>query len=687
MWRLPTGGSRMLMYFLAAGGYNRENHNKTQNNNKNLKSCLWRQMNQSNAATGVEHRSSSPSGQVLEYVKQRLTRHAPFSEIPLNDLDCLLEGCSETYFAPGEVIVRPEDGPPPFLYYVEKGSTVGRKGLADLTTTGFQYEAGEMFPVNAFLARRAVTATYSAREDTFCLMFTPGSVQALASKSPVFSDYLTRRTLQFLDLSRKAIQAAYSTQTLAEQTLHKPLRDVCHIEPFSCSASTPLRQVLEVMHEHRIGSMIVVDGQMQVEGILTRQDVLSKIALAQVPLNSPISAAMNAPVHTLDEQCTAQDAAVVMSRFGIRHVPVTREGRLVGIVSERDLFAMQRLSLKQISSNIRLAQDTDMLKASANDIRMFARNLLGQGIAAKPLTELISHLNDVLTQRVLEVVGKRMGVDPSSYCWLSFGSEGRSEQTIATDQDNGLLFASENPDADRPRWLAFAREVNQALDHCGYPLCRGNIMASNPDCCLTETEWLKRFNKWIEVATPENLLQVNIFFDLRALGGNLELARPLRQHIITHARDSTIFLRLLAENILRFKPPLNWHGSIDTSEVEGCRTLDLKRQGTAVFVDAARFYSLVYGIDEVNTGRRFEAVAQRLSLEEQRRDAWVSAFEYLQMMRLRIQLEEDVAVPSHADQPNLVNYDLLNNIDRRILKECFRVGRRLQQRIETGHVR
>ncbi len=639
---------------------------------------------------GTDHAANdhlSPSGQMLDYIKQRLIKHAPFSEIPSDVLDCLLEGCSETYFAPNELIVRPEDGPPQYLYYVIRGSAVGRKGLADIASTGFQYEAGEMFPVNAFLAKRAVTATYSAREDTFCLMFTFDAVQALARQSPVFSDYLTRRTMQFLDLSRKAIQVAYSSQTLAEQTLEKPLRDVCRHSPFSCTASTPLKQVLEVMHEHRIGSMIVVDDAMKVQGILTRQDVLSRVAMAQKPLSTAVSEVMNTPVHTLEDSNTAQDAALLMSRFGIRHVPVTRNGQLSGIVSERDIFAMQRLSLKQISSNIRSAQDGEMLRLCANDVRSFAKNLLGQGIGAKQLTELISHLNDVLTERILEVVGNRMGIDPKTYCWLSFGSEGRSEQTIATDQDNGLLFVSEQPDVDRPRWIAFGKEVNQTLDLCGYPLCKGNIMASNPECCMTAAEWLNCFSRWIDVATPENLLRVNIFFDLRALAGNKELATPLRDYIVTRAKESTIFLRLLAENIMRFRPPLTWHGSVDTREIDNIRTLDLKKQGTAVFVDAARFFSLVFGIDEVNTRRRFEAVAKRLSVEVQRRDAWVSAFEFLQMMRLRIQLDEGVSVPNLIDQPNVVNYDVLDNIDRRILKECFRVGRRLQQRIETEHMR
>lgn len=629
----------------------------------------------------------SPSGNMLEFLKQRLIRHAPFSEIPSGQLDCLLKDSSETYFAPNEVIVEPKDGPPKYLYYVEKGSVVGRKGLADLSSTGFQYEAGEMFPVNAFLARREVTATYSAKEDTFCLMFTWESVDALSRISPVFSDYLNRRTMQFLDLSRRAIQMAYSSQTLAEQSLEKPLREVARFEPFSCERHTPIKQVLEVMQEHRIGSMIVVDDAHRVEGILTRQDVLSKVALAQKPLDTAIEQVMNKPVFTLESDHTAQEAALLMSRHGIRHVPVTQNGRLVGIVSERDIFAMQRLSLKQVSTSVKAAQDADMLKAVAGDIRSFAKNLLAQGIQAKQLTELISHLNDVLTERILEIVGSRMGIDPESYCWLSFGSEGRSEQTVATDQDNGIVFVSDQPDTDRPRWLSFAKEVNLLLDQCGYPLCKGKVMASNPECCLTAQEWIDRFDKWIRVASPENLLRANIYFDMRPLAGNKLLALPLRQFITKRAKESTIFLRMLAENIMRFKPPLTWHGSVDTNEVGGVRAIDLKKSGTAVFVDAARFFSLAYGIDEVNTRLRFEAVAQRLSVEEQRRDAWVSGFEFLQMMRLRIQLDADVSIPGATDMPNVVNYDNLDNIDRRILKECFRVGRRLQQRIETEYLR
>ena len=155
---------------------------------------------------------------------------------------------------------------------------------------------------------------------------------------------------------------------------------------------------------------------------------------------------MRQPVRSLDALDTAQDAALLMSQHGFRHVPVTREGRLVGMVSERDLFALQRGSLQQVSTAIRRAQDLGALQAAAAGIRSFAQRLLAQGVQARQTTQLISHLNDLLTQQLLSCEARDAGVDLQRLCWVALGSEGRGEQTIATDQDNALVL----PDASNP---------------------------------------------------------------------------------------------------------------------------------------------------------------------------------------------------------------------------------------------
>ena len=161
----------------------------------------------------------------------------------------------------------------------------------------------------------------------------------------------------------------------------------------------------------------------------------------------------------------------------------------------------------------------DTLKLVALDIRRFARSLLSQGVQARQLTALISHLNDVLTQRLLELKAAEHGVDLAPHCWLALGSEGRSEQTMATDQDNALILPNGTSAAQRDALLAFAHDVNLALDACGYPLCRGGIMAGEPGCCLTLREWRERFSHWIEHGAPQDLLNASIYFDLRPLAG------------------------------------------------------------------------------------------------------------------------------------------------------------------------
>jgi CBS domain-containing protein len=569
---------------------------------------------------------------------------------------------------------------------VRRGSVSGRRGVAD-TTGPIEYVAGDLFPVGALLASRAVTATYTTNEDSFCLRLPAAAVQALVAKSAPFADFLNGRVLSFLELSRRATQAAFASQTLAEQSLETRLADLPPKTPLSCSPGTPLAEALGTMHERRVGSMLVLGEQGQVLGILTRHDILGRVTLPQRPLSTPISEVMSQPVQTLDVQHRLSDAAMLMSRHGLRHVPVLREGRVVNILSERDLFAMQRLSLKQLGASLRSAPDEATLVMLAGRIREFARNLLGQGVHARQLTELVSHLNDLLAERLVELVAARQGLDLSRACWLAFGSEGRAEQTVATDQDNGLVFDSDDAERDRPLWLAFGREVNEALDRAGYPLCKGGVMAGNPACCRTQAEWADRIGSWIEHGAPQDLLDASIYFDLRPVAGQLALAAPLQRLIAEAPARVPRFLKQMADNSLRRGVPLNWRGGLDPTEEGAHAWIDLKLQGTAIFVDAARLYALAHGLDVQGTRARLEAAAPLMGAAEREADSWVASFEFLQMLRLQLQLGHRGPLPGPDDNPNRIDVKQLNDIDRRLLKESLRAARHLQQRLQLDYQR
>ncbi len=638
------------------------------------------------AAPTVPSKAQLASPALATALRERLARYLPFSQMRPEHVDRFLASASEVYFAPGEVILQPESGVVDSLFFLRQGSVTGLRGAQSIYDANIEYAPGDLFPIAAFMGRRRVALTFKANTDTFCLQVQRAAVEALAADSAPFAEVLSRQMLRFVEASRRALQMEQASAALASQTLERPLGALIRRPPITCRPQDAIEQALRLMHEQRRDSVHVIDDQGAPLGILTRFDVVGRITLPGVPLSQPISQVMTSPVMSLSTDHTAADAAILMTRMGLRHVPITRDGVLVGVVTERDLFAMQQMSIKQLHTAIRTARTPDDFKAAAADIRQTTGTLLAQGVQAQQLTELISHLNDVLTQQLVSVTAQAHGLDLSKACWLAFGSEGRSEQTVATDQDNGLIFLSDDPDSDRPIWLAFAHDVNEALAACGFPLCKGNVMARNPDCCLTPLEWQQRFARWIEQGSPEDLLAASIYFDLRPVAGQLDLANGLKELIATKAQANPRFCRQLADEVLRSPAALGWLGGIEAQTIDGVPMLDLKLHGTAIFVAVARLRSLAQGITEVNTRKRLEAIARLKGVPDHHAQAWVSGFEFLQMLRLRTQIKgPDPATPGAG--PNHVRLDTLNDIDERILKETLRLVRRLQQEVELDYHR
>ncbi len=622
------------------------------------------------------------SHSLVQNLRQQLMRTLPFSKMAVADVDYFLRYCVETYFAPEELILSPADGVPSYLYLIRQGRVSGRRLIPGFEETGFELDAGELFSVSACYGRRPVSAKYMAIEDCFCLAIPIERMHELAKQSKPFSDFLNNRILKLLEESRTALRNSFASQALTEQSLESPLGDLVLKKPISVLPNTSLKDALQLIHDKKVGSVLVVDEAGAIAGILTRYDVLNRVTLAQIPLSTPISSVMSTAVKTVNIDDTAEMAGLIMSRHHIRHLPVLRDKQIVGIISERDLFSLQRLSLNNISSAIRAADDVASLRECANNIRKFARNLLGQGVQARQLTALISHLNDVLTAQLITLFSKQHQLDLERFAWISLGSEGRSEQTIATDQDNALIFIDSEL-SHKDRYLAFANDVNLALDQCGYPLCKGHIMANNPELCLSQTEWLQRFERWIDQGNPEDLLKASIFFDFRALAGNESLLQPLREYVVKQAQATPRFIKLLAENSLTWKVPFNWFGSLEPKELDGKKIIDIKLQGTAIVVDAARIYALANGIAAVNTRERLAAVGRALNVSEVESMGWIASFEYLQTLRLAAQIDGRTI----GGNPNAVDLEQLNSVDKTILRESLSKVRTLQQHLELDYVR
>ena len=468
------------------------------------------------------------------------------------------------------------------------------------------------------------------------------------------------------------------------QAMTSPLAAIMRREPITCPPGTPIRTAIAALRAHRIGSIVIVDDGGAPLGIFTLRDLVDRVTPDIDALERPISSVMTSDLYSLPPLATAYEAALAMVRHGIRHVLVVEAGKLAGIVSEKDLFSLQRVSMRQLAGAIRDADDLDALVDFAHEIREHARKMLAQGVAPEPLTQFIASLNDLLTQRVIDLEFRETPSEGLRYCWIALGSEGRYEQTFHTDQDNAIIFeAAESAEAARSQLLPVADRVNRALDRCGFPLCKGNIMAGNPRWCLSLEEWHARFANWIDTGEPQALLHGAIFFDFRALHGETALADALRGWLMAHAQQTPRFLHQMAKNALQNRPPLGVFRDFATRDSPGHPpSLDLKMNGATLFADAARIYSLALGIAHTNTCERLRQFGRLRKLDLREVQAWVDAFLYVQLLRLRQQRADHL---QKAPLSNRVNPDRLNLLERTMLKEALKQARTLQSRLALDY--
>ena len=620
---------------------------------------------------------------LLDPTIEFLRKYPPFNEMEGATLEYLAAHVKLAYYPKGSLVVGPESGVVRTFYVIQRG-TVRATVLVDKKGVGLAFGPGEVFPLAAVMNARATTSRYTAAEDTFCYETDAATVEELARRSREFQRFTTRFLDSLLRQCAARLRNAYSEETLAQHSMHRTLGEVVRGNPVTCLPGTPLRDALATMQRNKRGSIIVASADDVATGIFTERDLLAQTVAGRVDLGTPIDEFMTPNPVGMPSTALLSDAALAMARRGIRHILVIDGGKLKGLVSERDLFALQRLSMREVTHSIEVAVDLVGLQAAAAEIRSLARSMLAQGIAAEQLTQLISALNDRLTQRVLDLERDHHDLTGVRFCWMALGSEGRHEQTFSSDQDNAILFAASGGDADalRARLLPFANAVNQTLDACGFPLCKGNIMAGNPQWCLSEGEWREQFGDWVRNPVPEALLNATIFFDFRGMWGDLSLADTLAKWLHAETSDNQRFLRMMAANALQSEPPLRFFGDFRTSgEKDERGTIDLKAQGTRIFIDVARIYALAQGAAHQNTAARLRITGTALRIRPDEIEAKVHAFYFLLLLRLRHQHLEAI----HGSNPNRIRPEDLNELESRILKEAFRQARSLQRRLRLDY--
>jgi CBS domain-containing protein len=347
-------------------------------------------------------------------------------------------------------------------------------------------------------------------------------------------------------------------------------------------------------------------------GIVTERDTLRLLAERGTDaLAQSVDGAMSKPLAVVDADAFAYVAIGRMNRLGVRHLGVVdHTGTVVGALSARDLLRLRAQGALLLGDDIGHAETSAELAHAWARVQPVAAGLLAEGLTGRNVAAIISRHLGAMTRRAAVLAERQMkadghGAPPRPYAFVVLGSAGRGESLLATDQDNALIFSDGAPGGAEDRWFAMLGEhVSRLLHEAAVPDCKGGIMAKNADWRGSVATWRERIGHWIGRSDPQDLLNVDIFFDLRCVHGDVGMADALWRGAFDAAKGRADFAKLLVEAAGAVQPGLGWFGRFKTEQGR----LDLKKAGLFGIVSTARALAICHHVVERATPARLDGV-------------------------------------------------------------------------------
>ncbi len=586
----------------------------------------------------------------------------PYDTLPRDELADVARSFRRMEFRP-EALIYVYQTPLGGLYLVKQGAveiTDGNGGLVSL-----------LGPRNSFgergLMRDGLAATQAkATEQTICLVLPTPTFKRLIETYPAFERFFNRKR-------GEKVSTEIATQKVADLIARKPL---------SCGPETSVVAAAKMMRDAHVSSLGVVAEAERLLGIVTQRDLSNKVLAGELPGSTPVASVMTADPVSLPPDALGSDILNIMLERRIGHLPITAEGRFVGMITQTDLTRFQAVSSAVLIRDVVSAETVADLAQVAGRIPQLLVQLVGGHHAHDVITRMITDIADAVTRRLLVMAEHELGPPPVPYLWLACGSQGRQEQTGVSDQDNCLIVEDAATAEDMGYFRALAKIVSDGLNACGYVYCPGDMMATAERWCQPARVWRDYFTGWIAKPSPEAQMLASVMFDVRPIGGGgIAMFEALQAETLELTAKNSIFVAHMIANSLKHTPPLGLlRGFATIRSGEHRNHIDMKMNGVVPVADLARIYALQGRLAPVNTRARLKAAEEAGVISPSGARDLIEAYDLIAAMRLDNQV---TLIKSGRAPDNFLAPSDLSDFERAHLRDAFVVVRTMQSAV--GH--
>ena len=587
---------------------------------------------------------------------------SPFDCLTQAEQRLVRDSVDVAYFPEGAAILEVGIAPT-HLFVIIKGYVSQMEGSEVITS----YGPDDCFDGRGLVAGK-VSSRFVAAEEVVAYQLAKQAVSDLIAANATFG------ALLFSDLSNKlsALSARQSQHELQSLTMSRVdeafLRQAVFVD-----AQASILSVVQTFQAERTSNVLVRDSSQSPErlGIFTATAVQRAILDGRSLDQLPVGDLSNFKLIEVKPSDQLGDAMATMLRNRVHRVVVVDEERKIhGILEALDLFSFLSNQSHLITEKIEDAKDLDGLSQAAAQITRMIALLYRSGSRVNLIARLVQQLNSRLFERAWNLIAPPELVKNS--CLFVMGSEGRSEQLLKTDQDNGLVLRDGyTPPAD----LAdICTRFSVALASFGYPECAGRIMVNNPDWRNTASGFAQMTRQWLIMPDGDSLMKLAIFMDAHAVCGDAHLLDEVEAGLSKLATDNDAMLSRFASAIDAFGSGTGWWNRL-LGLGEKDNRLNIKKEGIFPLVHGVRSLALAKRVEETGTTERIAAlVTQEVLTPEMGADLTDSLY-FFMGLKLKAGLAE---LDTGRLVTGAIDVDKLSSLDRDLLKDTLGVVKRFK---------
>ena len=599
-------------------------------------------------------------------IRQFLEHRNPFKYLSPELLDELPKDIDIRYLRRGGTFPPKDDS----LYVVRSGA------IEIFDTEGELCEKlaeGDIYSVTCQLVNLSQCEAGKATEDTLLYTLSCERLKELCRESQEFGEHFEATVKERL---RAAVTTVQESDDPTVAAMMVSVGSLLRREPITVESGMTIRETAAIMSNKDVSSVMIMHDDRLI-GLVTDRDLRKRCVAIGLNGSEPIDQIMTPDPRVITSSTLTAQALMTMTRMRVHHLPVTKNGKLIGMITATDLANHQSSNSAYMAADLRKAKTVEDLVEVSKRLPTLHLHLANASVTARHIGEAISCLTDAITARLLEMAEEELGKPPVPYVWMAGGSQARHEQSSYSDQDNALLLSDDFKPEHDEYFAALAKIVSDGLNDCGFIYCPGDAMATNPEWRQPLHVWKQYFTNWIESPTPMSMMLSSIFFDLRPVTGSDELFTPLQKMILEKSQVNRIFLAYMMANAMKHRPPLGFFRQFVLEQGgEHDETLDLKHRGIVPITDIARMLALSMGKEPVNTVDRLRACAGTNALSRDMAENLEDALEFIASLRIQHQASK---IRRKLPPDNYVPPSALSELEREHLKHAFRVIQNMQE--------